>query len=238
MASFDELLRNLGPGLFAAGTGALQQREAARASSRRAGELGAAAAPYSQAAQQQLQMGLTRDPQQMAQERFTQQQALLAPGYQQQEQDLLRRLQATGQGGIASFGAVAGTQQTPGQAINPQLAALYAAQAGEKAKSAYGAQAEADTQIENLLRRSGMLQQGAAAAQGARRAAQPQYERPSTMSQILGGASSLLQNKDALGSIIGLFGGGASANPFADYFGGARRWEDLGWGSNYSGLGF
>ena len=173
------------------------------------------------------------DPAAVARERFNQQQSILAPGYEQQMQSLQRQMRARGQGGIASFAPVPGTQATPGVPINPQLAALAAAQAGEKAKSAYGSLNEGEEQISRMLQRSGMLQSQALGARGTALRQLPP-KAPGFLSQLAGAGTKLLGTpggtqavgkglssaydwaKNILGGggMFGNYSGGAEWSPF------------------------
>ena len=105
-----------------------------------------------------LNLAKGMDPQAFAAERFKAQQALVAPGQAAAQQELMRQLQARGMLDVASFSPVAGTTATPGVSMNPQFAALYAAQAGANSKSAYDSLAEGQAYLDSLIKRSGMLQ--------------------------------------------------------------------------------
>ena len=98
-----------------------------------------------------------------AADRFGAQQALLAPDYDAQENALRNRLFRQGRGDTATFGAVAGVGGAPGvqpgaSAVNPDLAAFYAAKNANKGRDAYKSLNEGDAYLDKLLNRSGTLQ--------------------------------------------------------------------------------
>jgi len=156
---------------------------------------------------QSLALASGMDPRAMADERFKAQQALLAPGNAAAEQELMRRLQAQGLLGLSSFAPVPGTVQTPGVAMNPHLAALYAAQEGARSKSAYDALREGEGYLDRLVGRTGTLQGQANAAQQAgmfARAGMPQ--KPSIGQTLVSGGLKLLQDPKTVKTIGGLLG--------------------------------
>lgn len=193
----------MGPGMLQIGGGYLGQRMAAN---RAESDLRKAQGPlYDQLmgqAGKSLALAGNMDPQAMAAQRFAQQQALLAPGKEADIQALMRQLVARGQLGVASHGAVAGTAATPGVPMNPQLAALYAAQAGATAKSAYDSQREGEDYLNNLLRRGGMLQ---SQAQNARStgvdARRYMPSKPSVGETLLKGGMNLLKDPSVRGML-------------------------------------
>jgi hypothetical protein len=153
------------------------------------------------------------DPKALAAERFAAQEGLLAPGRASQEQELMARLQKQGLLGVSSFKPVAGTVATPGVSMNPHLAALYAAQEGSKAQSAYDALGQGEKYLDDQLKRAGMLQTQAV---GGREAGQKsymskEYGRPSSPSiaqQLIKGGVNILKDPAARGNVGGMLGGG------------------------------
>lgn len=146
-------------------------------------QIGLAANSYNQAG--------SVNPQDIAAQRFAQQQSLVAPSNEADMQDLFRRLQAKGLLGVESYGAVPGTAQTPGQPVNPFMASLAAAQAGAKNTAAYQSLNEGEQYLNNLLNRGNTLNQAANNSIVARSAPNVQQiiapSRPSVGSQILTG---------------------------------------------------
>lgn len=194
------------------------------------------------------------DPRQMAQERFNQLQDLTAEGDRAAEEALMRRLVAQGQSGVASHGGVAGTKQTPGQPINPQLAALYAAREGAKNRAAYDSMQEAEKFIDTQVSRAGMLNNQANNTVTARSAPEVQRviapRQPSTSDRLLqlgtglltspGGLSTLTSGIGQIGNALGgLFGGGDGGGWESDldfgWLGGGEQFGDTGF---YADFGF
>lgn len=214
MASFWEELKPFGPGLLEqAGTlygdrRAVQEREKLL---RRA--QGPLYDTQQQMAGQSLGLARGMDPKAMAAERFAAQQALLAPGNERDMQNLMAELQRKGMLGVASFQPVPGTVATPGQALNPYVASLLAAQQGAKERSAFDSLREGEMYLDQLVRRGGTLQ---TQAQGARSTGQYAMERgqipgrkPNIIDQILRGGTSLMKAPQAQKGIWDALGKGA-----------------------------
>lgn len=205
---------SVGPGLLSAGIGVLSGKESDQEKQRR---LQQAQGPlYDQEiglASKSLALAGGMDPKAMAADRFAAQQGLVAPSNEADEQALMRKLQAKGMLGVASHQAVPGTAPQPGVAMNPYMAALYAAQAGAKNKAAYDSLGEGERYLDSLLNRSTKLQAGAADRTRAMYNIMP-TER-STSSRLLEGAGALLKNPEIMkgvgGLFSGLFGGKSSA---------------------------
>jgi len=106
------------------------------------------------------------DPRAMAADRFKAQQALVEPGNEAQRLQLMRELQKKGMLGAGSFAPVAGTTATPGVAVNPQMAALLAAQEGAKSRAAYESLGEGEQYLDRLLGRGSKLASTATTARG------------------------------------------------------------------------
>jgi hypothetical protein len=196
----------LGTGLLQTGVGVLAGKESEKAMLER---LKAARGPlYDQEiglASKSLGLAGGMDPKAMAAERFAAQQGLVAPSNEADEQALMRKLQAKGMLGVASHQAVPGTAATPGVAMNPHMAALYAAQAGAKNKAAYDSLGEGEKYLDQLLNRSSKLQAGA--DDRARAIYNITPPKQSTSSRLLQGAGSLLSNPDIIKSLGGMFSG-------------------------------
>jgi len=157
---------------------------------------------------QALNLARGMDPKAQAAERFAAQQALVAPGNEAEMQALMRQLQAKGMLGAASFSPVAGTANTTGGPMNPQLAALFAAQQGAKNTAAYQSLGEGEQYLNDLIRRGGMLQQG---AQGARASGQQALRqipaKPGVAEMLLKGGMNILKDKKAQEAIFGIGSG-------------------------------
>lgn len=197
MASFWD---QVGPGLFGTGvsTGVniLGEQRAGRQQQKLVRDVrGPLYDQQNQLAAQSLGLAAGADPQKMAAERFAAQQALLAPGDEAQRQDLMRQLQKQGLLGAASFEAVPGTAATPGVAMNPHMAALFAAQAGARQKSAYDSLREGEQYLDQLIKRSDTLQAGNRQMTTAALQNKVLTPKPSIAGTALKGASGLLQNK-------------------------------------------
>lgn len=95
------------------------------------------------------QQYVAQTPQEAAQQFMTQQQALLAPGREQQLAQVTNQQQQQGRLGLATGATTAGyTAGAPGlQASNPQMAALFNARALQDAQLAANAQQAAQQQI-------------------------------------------------------------------------------------------
>ena len=236
MASFWD---NIGPGLLETGGNIFLQNRAAQEGEKRLRRAQGPLYDQQQAmAGQALNLARGMDPKAQAAERFAAQQALVAPGNEAELQALMRQLQAKGMTGVASFSPVAGTSNTTGQPMNPQMAALFAAQQGAKNQAAFQSLGEGERYLNTLLQRGGMLQQQAQGAQAAGIKARfgDKYTglpaKPSASEMLIKGGMNILKDPKArdmvlsgvkkipgmLGSagdwISGLFGGDTR-----DYFG-------------------
>jgi len=206
MASFWD---NLGPGMLrTGGEFLLGQRAAGDAENRMRRAQGPLYDQMIGQAGKSLSLAGGMDPAAMAADRFKQQQALVAPGDEAARLKLMRELQAKGMLGTASFEPVAGTVPS-GVALNPQMAALLAAQEGAKAQASYRSLDEGEQYLDNLLRRGGTLQSGAnqARAQG-QVALQTIPKRQSPLDALLKSGVGLLKNKETAKALPGMFRGG------------------------------
>lgn len=209
----------LGGGLLTAGAGYLGSKSAEKAAEEKRRQ---AEDPLFQkmegAAGQSMTLAGGMDPKAHAAERFKAQQALVEPGNEAARLKLMRELQKKGLLGVASSAPVPGTAPAPGAGpMNPHLAALYAAQEGAKAQSAYGALQEGESYLDRLLERGGMLSKGAQARRAGNLAAAP-AKAPSigtTLLSAIGG--SIANNPGMIGQgldwLTKQFGGGATPTP-------------------------
>jgi hypothetical protein len=234
MASFWE---GLLPGMIQTGAGMYSEKLARDEAQKR---LQAAQGPLYQKMQgmagKSLGMAGSMDPKAMAAERFAAQQALIEPSNKAKEQEVLRRLQKTGMLGVSSFAPVPGTTPTPGVAMNPHLAALYAAQEGAKSRAAYESLGEGERYLDQLIQRGGMLsgraqtqREGDYAAQSvvpprpstlerAVKIGGQVFSKPENIQKAVGIAKQLPGMLGKAGDWIGgLFGGGGSSAPAPAY---------------------
>jgi len=169
-------LLNLGAGLY---TSSLANKDAAS-------KLTAAQGPVYNAATSGTAATLgdagNFDPNAFAAQRFAQQQALVAPVQQKQVSDLTRQLYARGMLGAGVYNPGVEGYTPNGSVVNPQLAALYAAQAAQQSKDAYGALDQGQNYLNTLVSRANSLNSiaGNAQATGIR----AQATQPSRATQI------------------------------------------------------
>ena len=228
MASFWE---GLLPGMIQTGAGIYSEKLARDEAQKR---LRAAQGPLYQQMQgmagKSLGLAGSMDPKAMAAERFGAQQDLLAPQFKLDEQSLMRDLQKRGMLGVASHAPVPGTTQTPGVPVNPQLAALYAAQAGAKSRSAYESLGEGERYLDQLINRGGMLSRGAMGQRAGDFAAQATVPpRPSITERVVRTGGKLLSDPKNLQKVIG------AAKSLPGLFGSAGNWISGLFGGSSSG---
>jgi len=224
---------DIGPGLLETGGNVFLGRRAAKEAEDR---LRRAQGPlYGQMqdfAGRSLGLAQSMDPKTLGAERFAEQQKLLAPGMEADRLKLMAELQKKGMLGAASFAPVPGTVNTTGAPMNPQMAALLAAQEGAKARSAYESLGQGEQYLDQLLKRSGMLQGGAQQARATGQAAMGQIPaKPSITEQLLRGGMNILKDpraRDAilagvkkLPGMLGDLGGWLGGGKTQDYFGNA-----------------
>jgi hypothetical protein len=205
MPGYDDFWSKAAPGLLDLGLGAITRNQAQQEA---ASKLGTAQGPLYQAstnaAKGMLDQLGTADPQAFAKQRFDAQQALVSPVYDKQFDDLYRNLYAKGQLGTANYNpGVAGI--TPnGTAMNPQLAAFFAAKNAQQSKDAYSSMGEGQKYIDSLVNRAGMLQRTAGSTQNTGLEAQrTQPSRAAGNSELLRGVSGVLKNAGGLGALPG-----------------------------------
>ena len=208
---FGEYANRFGPGLLGVGANIFGERAAGRQQQELVRDIRGPQYDTEQAlASRSLALASGMDPKAAAAERFATQQALLAPGEQAQWQDLMRQLQSQGLLGLSSYGAVPGVISTPGQPMNPYVAAMLAAQQTQRAKSAYESLNEGETQIDRMIGRSNTLQSGGRAATNAALMAKALAPKPSAIATLLKGGSGLLSNPGAQKAVWDLLKRGGS----------------------------
>lgn len=211
------------PGMLDLGLGIYQNRQAANEAEQRLRD--ARGPVYDQAmagASGMLSAAGGFDPKAHAAERFNAQQALLAPKNEADYNQLMRSLHAKGLLGVSSFepavygdGAVA---PTGGAAMNPHVAAFYAARNAQRSKDAYGALGEGEKYLDNILNRSGMLTRQAGNVQSTGLEGQnTQRSRAKELGEMMRGGLGILRESGALKDIPGMFGKGL------EFLGGAAR---------------
>lgn len=207
---------NIGSGLLGTGAGYMTTKAGEKDDERRkAASQDPLFMQMQNAAGQSMSLAGNTDPKAHAAERFGAQQALVEPGNKAKELEVLRRLHASGTSGLGSNAPVAGTVSTPGQPVNPQLAALYAAQQGAKETASYNSLREGEGYLNNMLSRAGMLSNAGNNRRTQNLAATPS-KSPGMGTQLLSGlAGSLMKNPGMLGqgfdAIKSLFGGDSSS---------------------------
>jgi hypothetical protein len=221
---FNQFWNTAGPGLLNLGVG-LYNKNAAQKEA--AGRLALAQGPlYGQAmggAQATLGEAGNFNPDALATDRFNAGQALVAPVQQKQLADLQRMLYAKGMLGAANYNPGVEGITPNGTAMNPQLAAFYAAQNADQAKRAQAALGEGQTYANNLVSRAGNLQTIAGNAQGTGIAAQNTQPSGATSNGLLlkGVTDILTKNpglfKTGIDWLGGLFGGGGNDTMLGGY---------------------
>lgn len=143
------------------------------------------------------------DPQAFAQQRFDAQRGLLSGVDAKSEADLMRQLQAKGLLGVSNYnpgveGIAPGTT-----AMNPHLAAFYAARNARDARMSADSLDAGQAQIDRYLKRSGMLQQQAANRQSTGLEAQrTQPSRSTANMNLLRGAAGILKDTGMLPGMV------------------------------------
>jgi hypothetical protein len=169
------------------------------------------------AAGQALTNAGNMDPKAAAQERFNAQQALLKGSDQASENELFRRLHSMGMLGASTFeGAgtdpVSGTRQSWGAdagAVNPQMAAFYAARNARNSRAAYDSLNEGEQQIDRQLGRSSRLASQANSLQNQGLTAQRTQVNPGAKKfNVASGAAKIAKDLGITGSIGGMLSGG------------------------------
>lgn len=217
------------PGLFDFGTGLYGMRAGRREADQR---LRATQDPYYQQASAAAGDVLTRagsmDPKAAAAERFAAQQGLLAGSDAASEDQLMRMLHSRGMLGVANFNPDSKTPLVPGfdpatmgvgksaVAMNPHMAAFYAARGGRDARMAADSLNAGEQQLDRELKRAGMLNDQAVARQRANVETQKLIpSRAASTMNLLKGTTGILKDTGVMKDLGGLFGKGF------DWLGGA-----------------
>lgn len=195
-----------------------------------------------QGAQNALGQAGNMDPNAFAQQRLNQNLGLLS-GKDASDEDALRRsLVARGMLGAATYNPGVEGITPNGTAMNPELAAFYAAKNARNSKMATDSYDQGQKQIDTLVNRAGMLQRGAANTQGAGITAQgTQPSRTAANMGILKGLGTIGKDTGLFGQAgdwlksLKLFGGGS--DPYSQFSGGQglndimSAYGDTNWGS-------
>lgn len=238
--TYDNFWSKAGPGLLDFGLGLYNKRQAQNEAAQR---LQAARGPLydrtTQAASGMLSQAGDFDPQKFATDRFNAGEALVAPVQEKQLNDLMSTLRARGQLGISTYNpGVAGI--TPnGTSMNPQLAAFFAAQGADRSRRAYDSLDQGQNYLDNLVKRTGMLNTQATNLQSTGIQAQnTQPSRAAATGEILKGAAGVLKNagavKDIFSALPGMISGGANwlkniFSPSDTLLGGYDTGNDFSW---------
>ena len=198
------------PGLFDLGVGMYgAQAGQKEADQRIAGARGPQYDALMKASTGALASAGNMDPKAAAAERFNAQRGLLAGADAADEASLLRMLHSKGMLDVANFNpGVAGIAPS-GTAMNPHMAAFYAARGGRDAKMAADSLDAGDAQLDNMLKRSGMLQTQAGNLQA--RNLEADKLRPSRSAatmNLLKGAGSIFRDMGGIKGASGMIGGG------------------------------
>jgi hypothetical protein len=150
------------------------------------------------------------DPRAAAAERFNAQSGLLAGKDVADEAALMRMLHAKGMLGAANFNPGVPGVTPNGTAMNPHMAAYYAARGGRDAKMAADSLDAGEAQLDRTIKRSGMLQDQAAAQQrSGLEGVRTQPSRTAANLNLLKGASGLVKDLGGLQGIRSMIGSGA-----------------------------
>jgi hypothetical protein len=143
------------------------------------------------------------DPQAFAKQRFDAQRGLLSGVDAKSEADLMRQLHAKGLLGVANYnpgveGIAPGTT-----AMNPHMAAFYAARNARDAKMSADSLDAGQAQIDRYLKRSGMLQDQAGRRQDVGLQAQSKRSSPAAANMnLLRGAAGILKDSGLMPGMI------------------------------------
>jgi hypothetical protein len=185
---------NLGVGLW--GTNAARKEGQAA--------LNAAQGPEYQAAMGASRAALgqagSMDPKAMAQERYNAAQGLLQGQDAKSEADMMRMLHAKGMLGAANYNPGVEGITPNGTAMNPQMAAFYAARGARDGRMAFDSLREGEQQVNSLVDRSGKLQSQANAGRASNMAA------GKAVPSKAAGTAKLLQSGLGLAKDTGLLG--------------------------------
>ena len=227
MATFDEFWGRAGPGLLDFGMGAYNKRAAQKEAERR---LAASRGPvYNQSTDMASKLlgevGML-DADALAGDRFAAQEALLAGPQAKDEADLMRMLYSKGMLGVSNFNPGVEGITPNGTAMNPHMAAFYAARNADRAKRATGALDEGQKFATGMVDRAGALQRiGGNAQDTGFRGDDRIPSKSAANAEILKGIGGMLLKDPKIISDIFSFGKGL----FSGIGGG---WEDSWFGSD------
>lgn len=233
MTTFDEFWNRidkgaLGEGLFNIGTGVYGRNAGNKEA---AGKLRTAQGPLYDQNMALSGSVLSRaggfDPKAAAKERFDTQRGLLAGTDAADEQGLMRMLQSKGLLGLSNFNPGVEGIDPSETAMNPHMAAFYAARNARDRKMSADSMELGEAQLDRQINRAGTLQRNAANTQNAGITAQmTQPSRSAQNMEILKNVGGVLKNS-------GLFKGGVDwlGDAIKRGFGGGARFglDDL-WG--------
>jgi hypothetical protein len=215
MATYDDFWGRAGPGLLDFGMGAYNKRAAQKEAQRR---LAASRGPvYDQstdAASKLLGEFGMLDADALAGDRFAAQEGLLAGPQAKDEADLMRMLHAKGMLGVSNFNPGVEGITPDGTAMNPHMAAFYAARNADRSKRALGSLDEGQKFASGMVDRAGALQRvGGNAQETGFRADDRIPSKSAANAGMLKGAIDIFRQnpgilKDIWGGVSGLFGGG------------------------------
>lgn len=230
MATYDDFWGRAGPGLLDFGIGMYNKRAAQKEAERR---LAASRGPvYDQstdAASKLLGEFGMLDADALAGDRFAAQEALLAGPQAKDEADLMRMLRAKGMLGVSNFNPGVEGITPDGTAMNPHMAAFYAARNADRSKRALGSLDEGQKFADGMVNRAGALQRvGGNAQQTGFQADNRIPSKSSANAEILKGVGGMLMKDPKIISDIFSFGKGL----FSGIGGG---WEDNWFGSDAGG---
>ena len=210
MADYNEFWGRAGPGLLDLGVGLYNKRAGQKEAQQR---LQAAQGPLFQQAQAgaggMLAQAGDFNPDELAASRFAAGEEMLAPVQAKQQADLIRMLRAKGMLGISNYNPGVEGVTPSGQAMNPQLAAFFAAQNADRTKRQQAALGQGQEYANQLVGRAGDLQRIGAGAQGTGLEAQrTQPSRAASNAGLIRGAVDIFrQNPNIIGDIGGMFSG-------------------------------
>lgn len=228
-------LKQVGPGLFDIGAGIYNRSNAEQDAQRR---LAQARGPLYDASMAGANATLAQagsfNPQDFAANRFAANRALVAPVQSKNLDDLMRRMYATGQGGISTYNPGVPGITPNGTPMNPQLAAFYAAQNADNSLTAYNSLTEGQNYLDALLKRSGMLQGTANATQNTGfKGTNAIPSRPLATSEMLKSVKDILTQTGLLGKAVDWFNGGFTKN-----IGDVNTLNQMDWGGDTNDLGW
>lgn len=245
MGTYDDFWGKAGPGLLDFGLGMYSKDAAQKEAAKR---LAAARGPlYDQAmsgASGMLSQAGSMNPDQFAADRFKANQALVQPVQDRDLDSFMRMLRAKGQLGMANYNPGVEGITPNGTAMNPQLAAFFAARNAATAKAANASMQQGQDYLDNLVRRSGMLSGQAANVQrSGLEGERTQPSRAAGNAELARGALKVLGDsgvlKDVFKSAPGMIGSGIDwlGNTISGWWNPAPQKMTGDFGSNDFGTG-